>query len=62
MVLLVPVKNREMNGAVHNHQSSGWEGRKPCPLCKDKAKEKNVNFSAEQLDMGLVRSSFNGKL
>lgn len=53
----------------HNHLSSGWEGKNPCPtLCKDKAKEKNLHSliskasHARQLYMSLVRSSFHCKL
>lgn len=39
-------------------QPSGWEEKKTCPLCKDKAKEKNLNFSAKQLYMGFGQVMF----
>lgn len=52
------MKNKENNGAQSQVPTFRLGREKTCPLCKDKAKEKNLNFSVKQLYMGFGQVMF----
>ena len=47
LLLLITIKNKGNNGAKSQVPIFRMGREKTCPLCKDKAKEKNLNLSAK---------------